>query len=444
MPRTSQDLVTKHHHELIVMMPAAGSGKSLSLIGRRLYRVLLAVSQVELKGVMPLADHTFEAPLHQLLSYSASGGEERSVAKKYFKEMQEFAVDWESTAPGDGVKWIGLNMLSQAKVMMRNGQTWVSWAFPPEIMAMVVDPDRYAVWNLRVTSQLSTYCALALYEICARYRDNPSGVTSRKPCDWWIDALSGSAPAEGKKRREWRKFKLEKINRAVEEISAETDLEIELVEHRNGGRAVEEVQFAVRRKQKVQQLTTTLTIDANLMLQAERFGVGEKAAEQLIRQYGEDLFRNKLEMLGARLQNPTLVRVNNSFAWLSGVLKNAHLSGESDISSSAQAEVGVQIAPRGNNAPAGRSNAAIVLAEINRLPTAKRQEWVALAVAELKAVKLFSAQDKKRSEEDKIVMGAFGGKVINLYATQVYGLEWQSTPMLEPTDGIGTSQVIDV
>jgi hypothetical protein len=444
MPRTAQDLVTKHHHELIVMMPAAGSGKSLSLIGRRLYRVLLAVSQVELQGVMPLADHTFEAPLHQLLSYSAGGGEERSVAKKYFKEMQEFAVDWESTAPGDGVKWMGLNMLSQAKVMMRNGQTWVSWAFPPEIMAMVVDPDRYAVWNLRVTSQLSTYCALALYEICARYRDNPSGVTSRKPCDWWIDALSGSAPAEGKKRREWRKFKVEKINRAVEEISAETDLEIELIEHRNGGRAVEEVQFIVRKKQKVQQLTTAVAIDANLMLQAERNGIGEKAAEQLIRQFGEALFKDKLDLLAARVQNTSLARVNNTFAWLSGVLKNAHLSGESETPQTEAPEANVRNTPLNEKAPVNRSNAAIVLAEINQLPIDQRQKWVDLAVVELKAAKLFSAQDKKRSEEDKIVMGAFGGKVINLYATHVYGPEWQSALMLVHSDGHGASEFIDI
>jgi hypothetical protein len=444
MPLSSQDLVTKHHHELIVMMPAAGSGKSLSLIGRRLYRVLLAVSQVELKGVMPLADHTFEAPLHKLLSYSASGGEERSVAKKYFKEMQEFAVDWESTAPGDGVKWMGLNMLSQAKVMMRNGQTWVSWAFPPEIMSMVVDPDRYAVWNLRVTSQLSTYCALALYEICARYRDNPSGVTSRKPCDWWIDALSGSAPAPGKKRREWRKFKLEKIARAVEEISTDTDLEIELIEHRNGGRAVEDIQFAVRKKQKVQPLTTTVTVDANLVLQAERLGVGEKASEQLIRQYGEELFKEKLEMLAARLQNRALTPVNNVFAWLSGVLKNAHLGGEPEAHTSSQPEVKEQILTQTPKTVPARSNASKILVEINQLPAIERQKWVALAVAELKASKIFTAQDKKRSEEEKIVIGAFGGKVINLYATQVYGATWQTVVIPDPVGMNLTTEIIDV
>jgi hypothetical protein len=353
-------------------------------------------------------------------------------------------LDWESTAPGDCVKWLGLNMLSQAKVMLRNGQTWVSWAFPPEIMAMVVDPDRYAVWNLRVTSQLSTYCALALYEICARYRDNPSGVTSRKSCDWWIDALSGTAPAEGKKRREWRKFKLEKINRAVQEISSETDLEIELIEHRNGGRAIEEVQFIVRKKQKVQQLTTSATLDANLILQADRLGIGEKAAEQLIRQYGEELFKEKLDLLSARSKNPTLTKVNNAFAWLSGVLKNAHLGTESPSHLSAEPKAIGLSAQVDVKTPSTRSNASMMLAEINKLPTAERQKWVALAVAELKAAKLFSAQDKKRSEEDKIVMGAFGGKVINLFATHAYGPNWQSMSMLQPSDGNSTTEIIDV
>ncbi len=42
------------------------------------------------------------------------------------------------------------------------------------------------------------------------------------------------------------------------------------------------------------------------------------------------------------------------------------------------------------------------------------------------------------------MMGSFGGKVINLYATQVYGPEWQSTSMLEPAGAPGITEIIDV
>ena len=187
MADPKDNLIIKQPHEMIVLKPV-GPHK-VTLIGRRLYSALLATSQQELNGVVPLATHTFEAPLQSLLKFSGGDGNERTVARRYFQEMQELSVSWESTAPGDGVKWVGLNMLSQAKILVRGGQTWVSWAFPPEIMEMIISPDRYAVWNLRVSSQLGTYSALALYEICARYRDNPSGVTSRKSSDWWIDAL---------------------------------------------------------------------------------------------------------------------------------------------------------------------------------------------------------------------------------------------------------------
>ena len=78
------------------------------------------------------------------------------------------------------------------------------------------------------------------------------------------------------------------------------------------------------------------------------------------------------------------------------------------------------------------------------MTTEQRQQWVALAVAELKAANIFSAQDKKRAEEDKIVMGVFGGKVVNLYATKIYGPGWQSAALLEPAVAQRGAEFIDV
>jgi hypothetical protein len=41
-------------------------------------------------------------------------------------------------------------------------------------------------------------------------------------------------------------------------------------------------------------------------------------------------------------------------------------------------------------------------------------------------------------------MGAFGGKVINLFATHAYGPNWQSMSMLQPSDGNSATEFIDV
>src|SRR3990167_3277989 len=268
-------------HEMIVLVPRA---KRVTLTGRRIYNALLQVAQSRLQamGSMPPADFMFEAPLPAILRTTGSSGEDRTAAKPYRSEMRGLEVDWESTAPGEGVKWRGFSMLSEVAIEIRNGENWVSWSYPPTLMAALKEPARWARIDLDILAKLGTYAALALYEICARYRDNPSGLTSRKPVQWWADALS-PAPA-GSERREWRKFKNERIKDAIDEINRETDLEVELIEHRQG-RAVVEAQFAVRRRRPTARLKAVdgAPVDAHLVLRDESLGVRESKLDVLIR-----------------------------------------------------------------------------------------------------------------------------------------------------------------
>ncbi|MDQ5896543.1 MAG: hypothetical protein QG612_629, partial [Pseudomonadota bacterium] len=258
-------------HEMIVMIPRS---KRVTLTGRRLYNAMLQVAQARLAAMeaMPQADFMFEAPLPALLRTTGSSGEDRTAAKRYLREMRGLEVDWESTAPGDGVKWRGFSMLSEVVIAVRNGENWVSWSYPPSIMAVLREPQRWAAIDLDVLARLGTYTAVALYEICARYRDNPSGLTSRKPAAWWSDALN-QAPG-GADRREWRKFKSERVKPAIDEINRETDLEVELIEHKQG-RAVVEVQFAVRLRMSPSRVPAggPAPVDANLVLRAESLGI---------------------------------------------------------------------------------------------------------------------------------------------------------------------------
>ena len=431
------DLIIKQHHEMVVMKPT-GQHK-VTLIGRRLYSALLATSQQELNGVVPLATHTFEAPLKSLLKFSGSDGDERTLAKKYFQEMQELPVSWESTAPGDGVKWIGLNMLSQAKIFVRGGQTWVSWAFPPEIMTMIVNPDRYAVWNLRVSAQLGTYSALALYEICARYRDNPSGVTSRKSSDWWIDSLSNTATGFEKKKREWRKFKLEKVKDAIVEINAETDLEIELIEHK-AGRSVSEIQFSVRRRKNLAAINNLASINLELVSKAGRLGITEARAETLIRAYGEEKFSEKLDELRARIFDKSKSPIENQYAYLKVILKNSQLGvtaaqTKSDVQSMEVNPATISaLATTVSTVNATEEANAVrhITKELNELPEVVLREWIDKAVVELKAAKMYNTIVQKRSFENKIGPGPLGGKVVSIYALATYGKNWRTISFAVP------------
>lgn len=326
LPVASPPAITESHelrkpHEMIVLVPRS---KRVTLTGRRIYNALLQVAQARLAAMaqMPPADHMFEAPLPAILRTTGSSGEDRTAAKRYLREMRGLEVDWESTAPGDGVKWKGFSMLSEVAIELRHGENWVSWSYPPTLMAALKEPTRWARIDLDMLTRLGTYAALALYEICARYRDNPSGLTSRKPVQWWADALSPT-PA-GAERREWRKFKNERVKEAVEEINRETDLEIELIEHRQG-RAVVEAQFAVRRRRNAAQdrLAQAQAVDANLVLRAESLGIRESKLDGLMTEFGEDAVRQQLTVLERRAADSRLRGIDNGFSYLRSLLRQA-------------------------------------------------------------------------------------------------------------------------
>ena len=409
-------------HEMIVMVPQS---KRVTLTGRRIYNVLLQVSQARMAASdsLPLADYLFDAPLNALLRSTGSKGEDRTAAKRYLQEMQDLKVTWESTAPGDGVKWRGLHMLTEVVLEIRKGENWVSWSFPPSIMGALREPTRWARIDLDVLARLGTYAAVALYEICARYRDNPAGVTSRKPTAWWADALSHT-PA-GSERREWRKFKNERVKEAVEEINRETDLDIELIEHKQG-RAVMEAQFAVRRKARTAFARNAAIVDASLVLRAESLGVRETKLEGLILEYGEDKVREQLLQLERRSGNSKLPGIENPYSYLRTLLRN--WSGPPTAEPAAQPADKVDPLPSqlGADLDSERINQRIadLKTELGRLEVSERKRWVDRALEDLGRKGQLNAVVTRRAEQGDYLHGLLGVTVVRVYAESTYGPDW--------------------
>ena len=415
-------------NEMIVMIPRS---KRVTLTGRRIYNALLQVSQARLRAMdtMPAADYMFEAPLPAILRTTGSNGEDRTAAKRYLKEMRGLEVDWESTAPGDGVKWRGFSMLSEVVIEVRNGENWVAWSYPPTIMAALREPKRWARLDLDVLASLGSYTAVALYEICARYRDNPGGLTSRKPVAWWADALS-QAPA-GTERREWRKFKNERVKPAIEEINAETDLEIELIEHKQG-RAVVEAQFAVRKKKTaIKPRQPDELVDANLVLRAESLGIRELKLEGLIKEFGDERVREKLEALERRASKSHLRGIDNAYSYLRSLLRQD--GGEEPAPEDARGtasdptwQVPTEPPPQELAPNAGWLNERIAAlkVEIQALSPEYRQAIVDAAVQELTSKGLMTAVITRRASQGDVLHGLLGTIVVKLYASSVYGPDW--------------------
>ena len=441
----SDNLELRKPHEMIVLMPRT---RRVTLTGRRIYNVLLQVAQSRLKAmaVMPAADYLFEAPLPAILRTTGSSGEDRTAAKRYLREMRGLEVDWESTAPGEGLKWRSFSMLSEVALEIRHGENWVLWSYPPTVMASLKEPQRWARIDLAVLARLGTYAALALYEICARYRDNPSGVTSRKPVQWWADALS-QAPA-GAERREWRKFKSERVKAAIDEINHETDLEIDIIEHREG-RAVEEVQFSVRRKRQSarSQAQDKAPVDANLVLRAESLGVREAKLDGLISEFGEAAVADKIQVLERRSSDIRLRGVDNAYSYLRSLLRNDSIDNPVALSlvpqpAAATAPVGaagggagwVASVAGGHEEPSGTwllGRIADIKAELSALDPLQRQTWVDAALADLGAKGLRSAVISRRAAQGDVLHGMLGSVIVKLYATAQHGPAWDQAPSAE-------------
>lgn len=410
-------------HEMIVMVPQT---RRVTLTGRRIYNVLLQVAQARMAASdsLPLADFLFDAPLNALLRSTGSKGEDRTAAKRYLQEMQDLKVTWESTAPGDGVKWRGLHMLTEVVLEIRKGENWVSWSFPPSIMGALREPTRWARIDLGVLARLGTYAAVALYEICARYRDNPAGVTSRKPTAWWADALSHTPG--GTERREWRKFKNERVKEAVDEINRETDLEIELIEHKQG-RAVVDVQFAVRRK-RTAAWQDVAPVDASLALRAESLGIREAKLEGLVQEFGEDNVRQQLVQLERRAGNPKLRSIENPYSYLRTLLRAAGTSAEpAPEAGEPSTPVPPPAAPREWVDEDGERQAkriAELKLEIGRLGPNERKVWADRALEDLARKGQLTAVVSRRAEQGDVLHGLLGATVVRLYAEATYGDLW--------------------
>lgn len=239
----------------LVLIPKKGK---LSVVARKLYNVILhstiaQIHEFELQGKEVPAEHLFESRLTELVVPIQMGHSDlRAKAKEYFTQMSEIRLDWEAPDVNGPGKWTNLGLLSEAQLDREepsNGHSEViaRWAFPPTIFKELRHPEMYAQLSIYQIAKLSSYEAVALYEICARYRTNAAGVTSLQEPLWWIKALSNKVPALDPetglpKWREWRKFKDEKVKKAVAEVNEQTDLSVELIEKKEG------VQFAVKRK----------------------------------------------------------------------------------------------------------------------------------------------------------------------------------------------------
>ena len=267
----------------------------ITTLARKTYNVLLYQAQDQ-----GLEREVFRAPLESIITGLDFDSNDHALIKKHLRAMVSTTVEWQSPTTGEGSAWHVSGLLAHASLTKQAGQVWIEWSYAVNLKQELLEPTVFARLRLEVISQLRSHAAVALYEICTRYKD--IGQTARQEWRWWVPVLSGNPVTEKSARLEYRIFKRDTLKSAVAEINAITDIEVELVE-RKQGRAIGEIQFRIRPKRQAS-LPLSMPpkpVDLALIARAQRLGIGDDAAEAMAQNYGDEAFRAGLDSLERRL-----------------------------------------------------------------------------------------------------------------------------------------------
>lgn len=289
----------------------------ISVLTRKVYNVMMHHAQVQGPD-----QTTYRARLRDVINLVDFNSNNTEVLKEYFRAMVTTKVEWQSPTRAEGTNWGVSGMIAHAELItQKSGEVTLEWSYAPKLQQAILDPQRYARISLNFVSQLRTHAALALYEICSRYVDNPGSLTARNAWQWWRPVLTGAPEGTNETYNEWKYFKRDCIAKAVAEVNLITDLDVEPVEHKQG-RVMVDLQFRVRRKvqQKLPLRALPSPVDLRDIGMAIALGVPQAKAEKLYERHGSAKFKVAIEQLAERADRKNLEPVRSPEKFLAALL----------------------------------------------------------------------------------------------------------------------------
>ncbi len=299
--------------------------KKIYMLARRLYNVLLYLAQEQ-----GWQRDVYQAQLCDVMGKAQISSHDLEPIKNHLRSLNSTQVEWHSPGSNEIQRWDVSNLIGHASVIEqgKGRHTLVEWSFPPNIKKELLDPERFAQISLRMQSALRTHAGLALFEICARYVNNPGGLTARHHWTWWRAVLTGTPDAEaGDTYRQYKYFKRDVIKRALAEVDSVTDLRLELVEHRLG-KLIDDIQFRVLTHPQIKlPLSRQPEYDLSLVTEAMALGIGQPEAEVMVTAFGKEAFGAALAEFGPRIRNPRIT-IERPEQYLRAMLKKGGFAGK--------------------------------------------------------------------------------------------------------------------
>lgn len=336
--------------------------KKITVLGRKAYNVMLHSAQDQ-----GIDRESYRAPLADIITGIDYSSNDTELIKKHLRSMASTVVEWNSPTTGEGTKWTVCTLISHAKLVKENGQVWVEWAYAQPLKQELLQPTVFAKLSLGMLSQMHTHAGIALYEICSRYK--AIGRTSRQSWRWWLPVLTGQPASEKLLKTEYRFFKRDSIKTAIAEVNAITDIEVELVEFKEG-KSISELQFFVKQKTQVQLplKSKAKPVDFSLQKRALALGLTEEKADELAGLFGIENLAHGLTSLEKRIELAFPEPIRDPYRYLKALLngKDQQNQNINDVSPAAEGQTN------------GKKEQAVRLAWKEEWLRRKRSEVVAM------------------------------------------------------------------
>ncbi len=307
------------------------SGPTLSMMGRRLFNVMLyhaqhlgapGVNAPEPWGACPNPGDYYWIPLPDIAHDAAWGSKDHKLVVWTLQQLQTTLV--ESDDPSG--RFSSVQLIGSVHIVKGSGRrpSLVGWEFPRSTRDILSNPDFYTKLSIFHLTSLQTTGGAALYEIAKRYLTNIGGKTSKNHWHWWHDTLTGrqigSIPYP-----EYRYFKRDVLTPAIEEVNR-TDIHVVPTESRQG-RLVTDLQFMVTLvTQTSLELPPGPVIDSALLERVCALGFTERQACELLGTMADDFLRATLELVEERLNDKSLEPLKSPAAFFRKALKDDYVS----------------------------------------------------------------------------------------------------------------------
>ena len=301
--------------------------RKITALGRKAYNVMLNIAQAQ--GV---EKEVYRAPLSEIVSGLDYGSNDMELIKKHLRSMASTIVEWQSPTTGEGSKWTVCTLIAHAEILKERNQNFLIWSYAQPLRQELLSPAVFSKLSIGMLSQMHTHAGIVLYEICTRYKN--IGRTSRQHWRWWVPVLTGHPDTEKLAKVEYRFFKRDTIKPAIAEVCAITDIEIELVEYKDG-KSISEIQFNVKVKnQATLPLKSPLKpVDLSIVKKANDLNIAEEKLEELVAKHGETEVKLALSELEQRILKAFPGPIRDPHRYL-----KARLSGVQQVDANANRE----------------------------------------------------------------------------------------------------------